>query len=129
MCPWSLRLTYDRRWFDARAGRALRGAGTISAEGSAELSTDALTRGPQAITLEVRNQAGLSAAATVRIGICGWLAPEPFDADLSGTDWRVFGDAHWDPGGFIGFFGSTGYATIFHRFDDLVIFEKRCRVK
>jgi hypothetical protein len=77
------------------------GGGTISVDGSAELTTSALSRGPQAITVEVRNPAGLSAAETVRIGICGWLDPEPFDADLSGADWRIFGDARWDPGGWL----------------------------
>ena len=41
------------------------------------------------------------------LGICEWASPEKFDINLSGTQWQTYGDAYWDPGGWLEMTGNV----------------------
>mgnify|MGYP003953032039 CR=1 FL=1 len=41
------------------------------------------------------------ASASRRIGICAQVTPDTFDTELDSDRWRVYGDAFWDPGGWL----------------------------
>jgi len=77
------------------------------ADGSVSFSTDTLSTGPHAITLTVTNPSGQTQAAAVTLGICEWASPEKFDINLSGTQWQTYGDAYWDPGGWLEMTGNV----------------------
>jgi hypothetical protein len=93
------------RWVSDVTGELF--AGPPNRDGLTGFSTDALTPGYHNITLIVSNPDEQTATAQVRIGICQWADPETFDTELDGANWRIYGDATWDPGGWLEMTGNA----------------------
>ena len=81
--------------------------GPPNRDGLTGFTTDALTPGWHNITLIATNPDGAVANAQVRIGICQWGDPETFDTEINGAAWRIYGDAFWDPGGWLEMTGNV----------------------
>jgi len=72
------------------------GSSTPAEDGGVVFKTSALSGGPQLITMKVTNPVGKVAVATLELGICTWSSPVGFDTDISGSAWKIYGDAYWD---------------------------------
>ena len=70
------------------------------------LLTSSLSPGWHALTL-YGSQDGQSARDEVDVGVCTWPALEPFDSSGSLAGWTTYGDASWDPGGWIEITGNA----------------------
>jgi len=77
------------------------GEGVFDASGKLSLTVSTLTAGVHVITLTVTNPAGEKEAASINIGVCTWAAPESFGTDIESTNWKIYGDAYWDPNGWL----------------------------
>jgi len=75
--------------------------GQIHALKDVSITVDTLTLGWHTITLEVQNPDEATGSDTVVMGICSWGSPDTFDVDVEGAGWNVYGDAYWDPGGWL----------------------------
>ena len=75
--------------------------------GRARMSTAVLSPGWHDLTVEVRNPAGRYDEDTEAVGICEWAAAHDFDTNISGSGWQIFGDAYWDPGGWLEMTGNS----------------------
>lgn len=64
-------------------------------------STAGLSAGWHVLTLEVTDAVGATGSATWTLGVCAWPEVEPFDTSVVGNGWTRFGDATWDPGGWL----------------------------
>lgn len=85
----------------------LLGIVTPDAAGVVKLATSKLSSGQHLIWLEVKNPQGISAMDSRSIGVCAWGAPESFDTKLDGAKWKIYGDAYWDPGGWLEMTGNA----------------------
>ncbi len=83
------------------------GASTPDAQGVVKLTTNKLSAGQHLIQLEVKNPQGIAATDARTIGVCAWSAPESFDTKLDGAKWKIYGDAYWDPGGWLEMTGNA----------------------
>jgi hypothetical protein len=83
-------------------------SGTPEADGTTAFTTDALGPGEHKVTLTVSSPSGKSATDSVKVGICTTGEPETFDAPLTGAPWKSYGDAFWDPGGWLDMTGNVG---------------------
>jgi hypothetical protein len=75
--------------------------GNPDAEGQVRWTGDALSSGAHRLTLEARNPLDEVIFATRRIAVCSWGTAETFDVDIEGSGWVIYGDASWDPGGWL----------------------------
>jgi hypothetical protein len=75
------------------------GTGTVSATGDVPLTTDALSPGWHDISLSVA-QDGTEVTDDYPVGICTWPDLETFDTGIP-AGWTLFGDAYWDPSGWL----------------------------
>ncbi|HMV70233.1 MAG TPA: hypothetical protein PKA64_25555 [Myxococcota bacterium] len=64
-------------------------------------STAGLSAGAHVVTLTAVAPDGGFGAAEADLGVCEWPATETYDSDALGADWRAFGDAAWDPSGWM----------------------------
>jgi hypothetical protein len=76
-------------------------AGPPEVDGTTSFSTMDLEPGYHDIALEVSNPDEQRATARRRVGICSLGRPETFDTELDSDHWRIYGDAFWDPGGWL----------------------------
>lgn len=83
-------------------------SGAPDEDGSVRYVTDALAGGAHEIRLVATDPDDHRASAVLPIGICTWEAPETFDAEIEGTGWVVYGDAYWDPSGWLEMTGPVG---------------------
>ena len=74
---------------------------TPDIDGKVYLDTSTLSPGTHGITLGVQNPDGLEASDTEWIDVCFYEDPVTFDTDITGPSWMLFGDAYWDPGGWL----------------------------
>ncbi|MCP4678992.1 MAG: hypothetical protein GY854_26580, partial [Deltaproteobacteria bacterium] len=72
-----------------------------TADGAVTMTTSTLSEGYHTISLEITSPDNEQNSATTIIGICTWGDPETFDADLTGSKWKIYGDAYWDTGGWL----------------------------
>ena len=73
-----------------------------------ELSHTFETPGTHIIVLEVENPDADVASDELSLGVCTYGIMESFDAPLAaGGDWTVYGDAFWDPGGWLEMTGNV----------------------
>jgi hypothetical protein len=72
-----------------------------AADGAVSFSTDALTPGLHLITLTVTNPNDQYYIAGVEVSVCQWAFPDKFDTNITGGKWKTYGDAYWDPGGWL----------------------------
>lgn len=77
------------------------GTSKPDAQGVVKLSVPKLSAGKHLIQLEVKNPQGIAATDSVSIGVCAWAKPESFDTKVDGAKWKIYGDAFWDPGGWL----------------------------
>jgi hypothetical protein len=71
------------------------------ANGQFVWTTGGLTPGVHTLTLTARTPAGEEATAEVEVQICDYEPAFTFDAGIGTGDWRLYGDAYWDAGGWI----------------------------
>jgi hypothetical protein len=77
-------------------------------DGRFEWSTHELQAGVHQLTLDVTHPgSGADGTDTVELGVCRWPAFEDFTTDPTGGDWTVFGDAYWDPQGWLEITGNA----------------------
>ena len=74
---------------------------TPDASGMVTFDTSSLSSGWHDMTLDVANPAADRASETVPIAICECSDPETLSADITGAGWQIYGDAYWDPGGWL----------------------------
>jgi len=91
--------TLQVRWLSDVSGEFATSIPTGS--GAVTATTNALPAGNHLITLEVTNSEDLVTTATVELGVCSWGVPDTFDTLLGGSGWQTYGDAYWDPGGWL----------------------------
>lgn len=90
------------------------GAGEVIQDGPAgaagwtqgEVAFDA--PGEATLILTATNPNGQAASASVDIGVCTWGEPETFSEALSTIGWTVYGDAFWEPQGWLEMTGNAG---------------------
>ena len=76
-------------------------------DGTLSFSTSSLSAGMHLITVTVVNPQGQTASDSLDQPICSWAQPtESFDTNLEGTGWKIYGDAFWDPGGWLDMTGN-----------------------
>lgn len=85
----------------------LLGTSKPDAAGVVKWTASKLSAGKHLIQLEAKNPQGVAAADTVAIGVCAWASPESFDTKLDGAKWKIYGDAAWDPGGWLEMTGNA----------------------
>ena len=74
----------------------------VAASGVATLATTALVQGATTLTAQVLTPAGpCKETSTLQIGLCSEKIAESFDTKPTGKIWKTFGDAFWDPGGWL----------------------------
>jgi hypothetical protein len=79
----------------------------VEDDGRFVFNTAALSPGVHQVTLTVRDPDGVERVSTVQVEICTWPPTETFDTDVVGNGWTTFGDAHWDPGGWLEITGNA----------------------
>jgi hypothetical protein len=82
----------------------------LQADGSFQWSPAELSAGLHELTLTASHASAVrDAEDTVTLGICQWPAFEDFSTDptLTNGDWTVYGDAYWDPQGWLEVTGNT----------------------
>jgi hypothetical protein len=85
----------------------LIGTSKPDAAGVVKWTAAKLSPGKHLIQLEAKNPQGVAAADAVALGICAWASPESFDTKLDGAKWKIYGDASWDPGGWLEMTGNA----------------------
>tara|TARA_B100000029_G_scaffold385551_1_gene381245 strand:+ start:649 stop:1992 length:1344 start_codon:yes stop_codon:yes gene_type:complete len=76
-------------------------------DGTVSFSTSSLSAGMHLITVTVLNPQGQTASDSLDQPICSWAQPtESFDTNIEGTGWKIYGDAFWDPGGWLDMTGN-----------------------
>ncbi len=75
--------------------------GSPDANGVAETTITTLSPNGHRITLEARNPDGDVVYDTVNILVCQWSEVEGFNDNVLDSGWETFGDASWDPGGWL----------------------------
>ncbi len=83
-------------------------SGSPDANGYASFTTDTLSPGQHKITLTAASPSGEIKEPSIKLGICTEGEPETFDEPITGLVWKTFGDAFWDPGGFLDMTGNVG---------------------
>jgi len=78
-----------------------------TADGVAAFDTDTLSPGMHLITLKITNANGQEHTGWVEVGICQWASPDKFDINTTGSKWQTYGDAFWDPGGWLEMTGNV----------------------
>ncbi len=76
------------------------GPAPIGGSGDVGLATDALSLGWHKIALTA-DQGANHAEDVVDVGICAWPPLEDFSTGASINGWTLFGNAAWDPGGWL----------------------------
>ena len=76
-------------------------SGAAEEDGTTTYRVRGLSEGRHRLELVATNPLGQSANDLIDIGICSWGVPEAFDADIESTNWRIYGDAYWDEGGWL----------------------------
>jgi hypothetical protein len=93
-------------WSSSLSG--LLGAAPPDATGKVELTVPSLPPGQHVITLTATSPKGAKAQAAINLGVCGWqAATSSFDAKLDSSKWKTYGDAYWDPGGWLEMTGNA----------------------
>ncbi len=70
-------------------------------DGRFRWDTSHLAPGLHEMELKLTTPEGGSASARVDLYICEWPPMEDFSSDPTGSTWMVFGDAHWEPQGWL----------------------------
>ena len=91
--------TLSVEWSSSKDGVLNTTAATV--DGVASFSTDTLSTGTHLITLKITNANGQEHTGWVEVGICQWASPDKFDINVTGSKWQTYGDAYWDPGGWL----------------------------
>lgn len=98
--------TLSAQWASSRDGVLFEAP--VGAGGEAVWVTDTLSEGWHTVSLTVTNPSGYTAVAELAVGVCTWDWPgATFGTDLQSDAWRVFGDAYWDPGGWLEMTGNA----------------------
>ncbi len=72
----------------------------LDSDGKFAISVPPLSPGVH--DLVIAAEAGpLHGSAKIRVSVCSWPALQDFDADPIGMGWQAYGDASWDPGGWM----------------------------
>lgn len=89
---------YTATWTSSRDG--VVGTMTIADDGKFEWNPSVLAAGHHQLTLTVTAPTGESHSADIFLDVCMFEPTEHFDAGLP-AGWRAYGDAGWDPGGWL----------------------------
>lgn len=73
----------------------------LEADGTWRWDMASLSAGRHRLRMEVTDPDGVSVSAETDVEVCAWPALEDFSSDPTGTTWRTYGDAYWDPRGFL----------------------------
>jgi hypothetical protein len=83
------------------------GTSIPDASGNVSLNLPKLSPGKHTISLSVTELSGLQAVDSVDIGVCSWGTPDTFDTVVTGSKWKTYGDAYFDPGGWLEMTGNA----------------------
>ena len=83
------------------------GTSTPDAAGNVTLNVPKLSPGQHTISLTVTELSGLQAVDSISLGVCSWGQPDTFDTAVTGGKWKVYGDAYFDPGGWLEMTGNA----------------------
>ena len=83
------------------------GTSIPDAAGKVSLNLPKLSAGKHIISLTVTEPSGLQAVDTVYLGVCSWGQPDTFDTVVTGSKWKTYGDAFFDPGGWLEMTGNA----------------------
>lgn len=83
------------------------GSPTLQEDGRFEWSTAGLSAGEHQITLTATTPDGEEASDTQPVLVCEWPPMETFDQNVVGNGWQTYGDATWDPGGWLEITGNV----------------------
>jgi len=75
--------------------------GVPGPDGWVQFSHAFTVAGEHVISMVVSNPNAQMAQDSQSIAICHWPEPETFDTAIDGTVWKAYGDAYWDPGGWL----------------------------
>lgn len=81
---------------------------TIGDDGRFDISTATWRAGVHLLTLSATDPQGNEATFELEVPICRWPALEEFNTSVAGAGWTTYGDAHWDPGGWLEVTGNAG---------------------
>jgi hypothetical protein len=79
----------------------------LAEDGTFVWNTEPLTAGMHTLTLTAFHPNGDPVSDEVQLGVCQWPAFQDFSTDPTGGDWMVFGDAHWEPQGWLEITGNV----------------------
>lgn len=106
-------------WTSTLDGELFRGA--PEADGTTRFRATGLSPGQHRIELSARNPVGGVSNELIDVGICTIGVPETFDIDVEGGAWRTYGDAYFDPGGWLELTGlGTGARGAIFNVEDVV---------
>lgn len=83
------------------------GTSVPDSSGKVSLKLAKLSPGQHTISLTVTEPSGVSAVSSISIGVCSWSKPDTFDTVVSGSKWKIYGDAYFDPGGWLEMTGNA----------------------
>lgn len=80
----------------------------VDTDGTFRTGVDTLSKGEHRLTFTVTDPDGKKAEVTVKIGVCDYPPMQTFDTSPTGTGWQIYGDAYWDPNGWMEITGNAG---------------------
>ncbi len=83
------------------------GTSIPDASGNVSLNLPKLSPGNHTISLSVTEPSDVGAQDTISLGICSWGTPDSFDTTVAGGKWKTYGDAYFDPGGWLEMTGNA----------------------
>lgn len=89
---------YTAAWTSSRDGDV--GTMTIDADGKFSWNPSVLQAGHHELTLTVTSPSGESHSASILLDVCTFEPTEHFDSGIP-AGWRAYGNASWDPGGWL----------------------------
>lgn len=74
---------------------------TVAADGTFTWPVAGLSAGWHQLTLRATDPRGRTGEAVIELGLCAWPPFVDFATDVIGNGWTRYGDAAWDPGGWL----------------------------
>lgn len=87
------------------------GSAALDGQGELRWPLGALSVGEHLLQIEVRAAGEVLASGIARVGLCAWPPLEDFATDVIGNGWTLYGDAAWDPGGWLEITGTETFRS------------------